>query len=107
MIKTYIHEISKNANPIGKLLEDLPEDVDSMNKELNYWKSEGIKYEELYEEELKKSEEILFPLEKEYLELEEAIKDEKLRIKSITSRNLTYEHIVENLINGVISVKNI
>lgn len=107
MIKTYIQDISKNANPINKLLEYLPEDVYSMNKELNHWKSESTKYDELYEEELKKSEEKLFPLEKEYLELEETIRDETLRIKSIKTRILTNEHIVQNLINGVISVKNI
>lgn len=106
-IKNYIHDISKNTNPIGKLIDNLQDDVECMNKELNYWKNESSTYNELYEEELKKSEEILFPLEKEYLELEDIIKDEVMRIKSIKSNLLTNEHIIQNLINGVISVKNL
>jgi hypothetical protein len=68
--------------------------------------AEALKYSELYEDEIKKSEEVIFPLEKEYLELEETIKDEFTRIKSIKQRILTNELIVQNLINGVISVKN-
>jgi len=106
-IKSYIHEICSNANPISKLIDYLPEDIDSMNKELFHWKSEAAKYSEQYEEEIKKSEEIIFPLEKEYLELEETIRDEMTRIKSIKQRILTNEMIIQNLINGVISVKNI
>ena len=74
-IKSYIHEICSNANPISKLIDYLPEDIESMNKELSHWKSEAARYTEQYEEEIKKSEEIIFPLEKEYLELEETIRD--------------------------------
>ena len=55
---------------------------------------------------MKKSEEIILPLENEYVELEETIKDEIMRIKSIKSRILKNELIVQNLINGVISVKS-
>ncbi len=106
-IKSYIHEICSNANPISKLIDYLPEDIDSMNKELSHWKSEAARYTEQYEEEIKKSEEVIFPLEKEYLELEETIRDEMTRIKSIKQRILTNEMIIQNLINGVISVKNI
>lgn len=106
-IKTNIHEISLNANPIGKLIDYLPEDIESMNKELHYWVSESKGYKDKLEDEIKKSEEILLPLENEYIELDETIKDEILRIKSIKSRILKNEIVIQNLINGVISVKNI
>lgn len=84
----------------------MPEDIDAMNKELVFWVNEGNKYKENLEEEIKKSEEIILPLENEYVELEETIKDEIMRIKSIKSRILKNELIVQNLINGVISVKS-
>ena len=106
-IKNNIHEISLNANPIGKLIDYLPEDIESMNKELHYWINESKGFKEKFEEEVKKSEEILLPLENEYVELEETIKDEIMRIKSIKSRILKNEIVIQNLINGVISVKNI
>lgn len=105
-IKNYIHEISLNINPIGNIIDYLPEDIDAMNKELVFWVNEGNKYKENLEEEIKKSEEIILPLENEYVELEETIKDEIMRIKSIKSRILKNELIVQNLINGVISVKS-
>ncbi len=106
-IKNNIHEISLNANPIGKLIDYLPEDIESMNKELYFWINESKGFKEKFEEEVKKSEEILLPLENEYVELEETIKDEIMRIKSIKSRILKNEIVIQNLINGVISVKNI
>ena len=106
-IKQHIHDISQNANPIGKLIEFLPEDVDSMNKEMEYWINESKSYKDKLEEEYKKSEEIILPLENEFMELEETIRDEIMRIKSIKSRILKNETVIQNLINGVISVKNI
>lgn len=104
-IKSFIHEICTNANPISKLIDNIPEDIDQMNKELLNWKSESEKYSEQYEEEQKASEEVIFPLEKEYLELEEMIRDEQMRIIAIKQRILTNEKIIQNLINGVISIK--
>lgn len=52
-IKNYVQEISKNANPIGKTIDFLQDDIESMNKELQSWISEGKNYKEKYEEEIK------------------------------------------------------
>lgn len=105
-IKSYIQEISKNSNPIGKIIDFLPEDIESMNKELSHWAAESNSYKEKIDEECKKSDEILLPLENEYLELEETIRDEAMRIRSIKSRILKNEQIIQNLINNVISYKH-
>jgi len=52
-IKNYVQEISKNSNPIGKIIDFLGDDVDSMNKELQSWIKEAKTYKERYDEECK------------------------------------------------------
>jgi TRAF3-interacting protein 1 len=52
-IKNYVQEISRNANPIGKIIDFLPDDIDSMNKELASWIKEQKILKEKYDEEVK------------------------------------------------------
>ncbi len=68
-----------------------------------WWRSE-VKY--LNKFPLRRSDEVLLPLQNELLELEETIRDEHTRIKSIKSRMIKNEQIIQNLINNVISIKN-
>jgi len=52
-IKNYVQEISRNANPIGKTIDFMQDDIESMNKELQSWIREGKQYKEKYEDEIK------------------------------------------------------
>ena len=105
-IKTHVQEITKNSNPIGKIVEFIGDDIDMMNKELQNWIKESKSYKERYDEEIKKSDETLLPLQNELLELEDSIRDEQMQIKSIKSRLIKNEKIIQNLITNVISFKN-
>ena len=104
-IKGYVKEITKTTNPIGKIVEFLSDDVDSMNKELQNWIKEAASYSERFEIEVKKTDEQLLPLQNELVELEDSINDEKTQIKSIKSRLIKNEDIIYNLITNVISYK--
>lgn len=46
------------------------------------------------------------PLQNELMELEDNIRDEHMRIRSIKSRLIKNEQIIQNLINNVISIKS-
>ena len=114
-IKNYVQDITKNANPIGKIVDFLGDDIESMNKELQSWIRETRTYKDKYDEEVKyvlfyklfrKSDEELLSLQNELLELEETIRDENIRIKSIKTRLIKSENIIQSLINNVISIKN-
>jgi len=48
-----VQDISKNSNPIGKLLDFLGDDIESMNKELQSWIKESKNYKERLDEEVK------------------------------------------------------
>jgi hypothetical protein len=52
-IKNYVQEISKNSNPIGKIIDFLGDDIESMNKELHSWMKDAKNYKDRYDEEVK------------------------------------------------------
>ena len=52
-IKNYVQEISMNANPIGKIIDFLQDDIESMNKELQSWMKESKSYQDRYDEEIR------------------------------------------------------
>ena len=81
-IKEYVQQITKSCNPLGKLVDILGDD------------------------EMKKSDETLLPLQNELLELEDSIRDEQTQIKAIKSRLIKNEKIIQNLITNVISFKS-
>ena len=91
---------------MGKLVDSLWDDIESMNKELANWINENKKYKDRYDDELKKSDETLLPLQNELLELEDSIRDEQTQIKAIKSRLIKNEKIIQNLITNVISFKS-
>jgi hypothetical protein len=52
-IKNYVQEISMNANPIGKIIDFLQDDIESMNKEMHSWIKEAKTYKDRFDEEVK------------------------------------------------------
>ena len=84
----------------------LGDDIESMNKELANWIKDNKVYKDRYDDEMKKSDETLLPLQNELLELEDSIRDEQTQIKAIKSRLIKNEKIIQNLITNVISFKS-
>ena len=79
--KPRVQQIIKNCNPLGKLVDLLGDDIESMNKELANWIKDNKIYKDRYDDEMKKSDETLLPLQNELLELEDSIRDEQTQIK--------------------------
>ncbi len=52
-IRNYVQDISMNANPIGKIIDFLGDDIESMNKELQSWIKEAKSYQDKYDEEVR------------------------------------------------------
>ena len=105
-IKEYVQQITKNCNPLGKLVDLLGDDIESMNKELANWIKDNKTYKDRFDDEMKKSDETLLPLQNELLELEDSIRDEQTQIKAIKSRLIKNEKIIQNLVTNVISFKS-
>ena len=53
-IKDYVQQITKNCNPLGKLVDLLGDNIESMNKELANWIKDNKAYKDRYDDEMKK-----------------------------------------------------
>ena len=42
-----------NANPIGKIIDFIQDDIESMNKELQSWIKESKSYQDRYDDEIR------------------------------------------------------
>ena len=65
---------SRSANPLGKLMDLLQEDVDSMERELEMWQSENKDLKLKHEE--KVTEKSIEPLKAHLIELETAVQEQ-------------------------------
>ncbi|XP_065304200.2 TRAF3-interacting protein 1 [Dermacentor albipictus] len=76
MLRQHIQAVSRGALPLGKLLDLLSEDLDSMNMELSSWKEEHAKNLQAYSSEQSATDSILEPLRQNLEELDQRISDE-------------------------------
>ena len=106
-----IQLLCKSTLPLGKMVDYIQEDVDSMNKELVNWKKEAIKYEGLLQQESSKTSTSLSPLENQLADIENGILDQVLfqfeiswkvgQDSIIESRNLSGKAITDKRFDAI------
>lgn len=57
-----VQTITQNAHPLGKSLEFINDDIESMNQELDYWNKQYQTSKDKMQTELKKTEDVLQPV---------------------------------------------
>ena len=67
---------SRSANPLGKLMDFLQEDMDSMERELEMWRSENKDLKLKLKHEEKVTEKSIEPLKAHLIELETAVQEQ-------------------------------
>ena len=67
---------SRSANPLGKLMDFLQEDMDSMERELEMWRSENKDLKLKLKHEEKVTEKSIEPLKAHLIELEMAVQEQ-------------------------------
>merc|ERR1719146_355428 len=72
-----IQELCQAVNPLGKSIDLVYQDIANMGKELDHWKQENRDAADLYQRELKNTEDTLVPLYRKIQELDEKILDHK------------------------------
>ena len=75
MVKSMIQSICQNTAPLGKSIEFINDDVESMNRELQYWRKQYHASKTKYQNELKVTEEALLPIYDKLGEIDEQIKE--------------------------------
>ena len=71
-----IQILCRSTNPLGKSIDFVTDDVDSMSKEYEHWRKEAISCNTKLEEAQKITEETIQPLQDSLAELEEKIREQ-------------------------------
>lgn len=62
LVKSMIQSICQNTAPLGKSIEFINDDIESMNRELQFWRKQYHSSKAKYQNEQKISEEALLPI---------------------------------------------
>lgn len=93
-LRQHIQAVSRGALPLGKLLDLLSEDLDSMNTELNSWKEEHAKNLRAYNSEQSVTDSTLEPLRQNLEDLDQRICDQ---LEEISATRATIFNNAERL----------
>ncbi len=84
-MKKAIQILCQSTNPLGKSIDFVTDDIDSMSKEYEYWKKESSDCQLKLEEQQHITEEVIQPLHDQLADLEEKIREQQSKINSIKS----------------------
>lgn len=99
-----IQSLCQSTNPLGKSIDFVTEDIDSMIKEYDHWKLDYAESQSKLEEQQRITEQTIQPLQDvELAQLEEKIREEKSKIQNIRSQIIRNDNTIQNLLQSVIS----
>uniref|UniRef100_A0A7S3JDP4 TRAF3-interacting protein 1 n=1 Tax=Euplotes harpa TaxID=151035 RepID=A0A7S3JDP4_9SPIT len=94
-----IQSLCQSTNPLGKSIDFVTEDIDSMIKEYDHWKQDYITSQAKLEEQQRITEQTLQPLQDVTLaQLEERIREEKSKIQNLRSQIIRNDSTIQNLL---------
>mmetsp|Transcript_47118 Transcript_47118/g.82934 ORF Transcript_47118/g.82934 Transcript_47118/m.82934 type:complete len:613 (+) Transcript_47118:142-1980(+) len=100
-----IQQLCQAANPLGKSIDLVHQDIANMGKELDHWKQEYREASEQYQNELKMTDELLQPLDQKIAELNERITEQKTKIRNSRSRISKNDLRIQSLLESVVLAK--
>lgn len=100
-----IQQLCQAANPLGKSIDLVHQDISHMGKELDQWKNEYRDATDQYQSELKMTEELLQPLYQKIAELDDRIIEQKTKIRNSRSRISKNDLKIQSLLESVVMAK--
>jgi len=100
-LRNSIQTLCRSAHPLGKIMDYLQEDIDSMQKELEVWRKDNKKYALALKAEQSITESDVEPLHAQLGELELEISDMVDRISSVKSNIIRNDEKIRDMIAGV------
>lgn len=82
-IRNSIQLLVQNTGPLGSCMDFIQEDVSLMTSELHKWEEECRTYDAILDQEKRKTQETLMPLQQQLSDVEEQITDQLMKISSI------------------------
>eukprot|EP00927_Polykrikos_kofoidii_P061133 TRINITY_DN56005_c0_g1_i1.p1 TRINITY_DN56005_c0_g1~~TRINITY_DN56005_c0_g1_i1.p1 ORF type:complete len:600 (-),score=187.08 TRINITY_DN56005_c0_g1_i1:356-2077(-) len=100
-----IQQLCQAANPLGKSIDLVHQDIANMGKELDKWKLQYNEASEQYNTELRRTEEVLQPLYRKVAELDDKISEQVIKIRNSRSRIAENDRTIAGLLEAVVAAK--
>lgn len=99
LLRKQIQALCQSANPLGKCIDFVQDDMDQMQKEHQKWRRAYAKYTEQLAEEKELTKEMLDPLQAQLDEVINKIAEENRAIKEATGRIIKNEKQIQKVMN--------
>lgn len=96
-----IQTLTRSANPLGKIMDYVQEDLDSMQKELEKWKEENKEHALALKREKAITERAVEPLRVQLSEVDQAIKDQLDLIGAVKSNIIRNDQKIEKMLRTI------
>ncbi|XP_030856357.1 TRAF3-interacting protein 1-like isoform X3 [Strongylocentrotus purpuratus] len=100
-LRSAIQTLTRSANPLGKIMDYLQEDVDSMQKELEMWQRENKEHGLAIKREQGITDSELEPLQAQLAQLDQSIEDQVDTIAAVKANILRNEEKIGKMVNSI------
>ncbi|XP_041117424.1 TRAF3-interacting protein 1-like isoform X2 [Polyodon spathula] len=100
-LRSSIQTVCRSALPLGKIMDYIQEDMDSMKKELQMWRSENTEHAAALIKEQRITDSAVEPLKAVLVELEQLIKDQQDKICAAKANILRNEEKIEKMVSSI------
>ncbi|XP_073502836.1 TRAF3-interacting protein 1 isoform X3 [Phyllobates terribilis] len=96
-----IQILCRSALPLGKMMDYIQEDMDTMKNELQMWRTENREHAEVLLREQSVTDTAVDPLKAELAELEQLIKDQRDKICTVKGNILRNEEKIQKMVQSI------
>nr|XP_006123723.1 TRAF3-interacting protein 1 isoform X6 [Pelodiscus sinensis] len=96
-----IQTLCRSALPLGKIMDYIQEDMDSMKNELQMWQHETKRHAEALQKEQSITDSAVEPLKAELAELEQLIRDQQDKICAVKANILKKEEKIQKMVLNI------
>ncbi|TSK92920.1 TRAF3-interacting protein 1 [Bagarius yarrelli] len=100
-LRTSVQSVCRSALPLGKIMDYIQEDMDSMQNELQNWRRENKEHAEALLQEQRITDSAVKPLKAELAELEQLIVEQQDKICAIKSNILQNEEKIRKMVSSI------
>uniref|UniRef100_A0A8C1THW2 TRAF3-interacting protein 1 n=1 Tax=Cyprinus carpio TaxID=7962 RepID=A0A8C1THW2_CYPCA len=100
-LRSSIQTVCRSALPLGKIMDYIQEDMDSMQNELQTWHKENKENAQALLQEQRITDSVVEPLKAELAELEQLIKDQQDKICAVKSSILKNEEKIQKMVSSI------
>ncbi|KTF82235.1 hypothetical protein cypCar_00034475 [Cyprinus carpio] len=100
-LRSSIQTVCRSALPLGKIMDYIQEDMDSMQNELQTWRRENKGNAQALLQEQRITDSVMEPLKAELAELEQLIKDQQDKTCTVKSNILKNEEKIQKMVSSI------